>query len=42
MHHEAAENARNSCQLIPTKIKLKRVEQINGSSRIIIIIFNFI
>ena len=35
MHHEADKNSMNSCQLIPThymtNIKLKRVEQMNGS-----------
>ena len=36
MHHEADRNSVNSCQLIPThyimkNIKLKRVEQMNGS-----------
>ena len=37
MHHEADRNSLNSCQLIPThynimtNIKLKRVEQMNGS-----------
>ena len=34
MHHEADKNSLNSCQLIPadymTKIKLKRVEQMNS------------
>ena len=36
MHHEAVKNSLNSCQLIPTQymtnIKLKRVEQMNGST----------
>ena len=35
MHHEADRNSLNSCQLISThymtNIKLKRVEQMNGS-----------
>ena len=35
MHHKADRNSVNSCQLIPThymtNIKLKRVEQMNGS-----------
>ena len=35
MHHEADRNSVNSCQLIPThymtNIKLKRVDQMNGS-----------
>ena len=35
MHHEADRNSLNSCQLILThymsNIKLKRVEQMNGS-----------
>ena len=36
MHQEADKNSMNSCQLIPThynmtNIKLKRVEQMNGS-----------
>ena len=35
MHHEADKNSMNSCQLIPThyvtKLKLKRIEQMNGS-----------
>ena len=39
VHHEADRNSLNSCQLIPThymtniilNIKLKRVEQMNGS-----------
>ena len=35
MHHEAEKNLLNSCQLIPAQymanIKLKRVEQMNGS-----------
>ena len=37
MHHEADKNSINSCQLIPThymtNIKLKRVEQMNGSRK---------
>ena len=36
VHHEADKNSMNSCQLIPThymtNIKLKRIEQMNGSS----------
>ena len=35
MHHEADKNSMSSCQLIPihylTNIKLKRIEQMNGS-----------
>ena len=35
MHREADKNSMNSCQLIPTdymtNIKLKQVEQMNGS-----------
>ena len=30
MHHEADKNSMNSCQFIPTNIKLKRVEQMKG------------